>query len=113
MLLGYAGNAKSYQVWEFDASRVASARTINVDERSPSTIQTLGVGNILAEVLRYPEDRSVDENGYDPRPAARSGTGDVDMDADIHDSISMVTPMDVDQDASIAPDVLMPIANEC
>ncbi|KAE9107495.1 hypothetical protein PF010_g12242 [Phytophthora fragariae] len=112
MLLGYADNAKAYRVWDFDASRVATARTINVDERPPSTIQTLGVSNRLPEVLQFPDDLSVDENGHDPRPAAPNGTGNVDVDADIHDSISMVTPMDVDQDASVAPDGLMPIAND-
>ncbi|GMF14752.1 unnamed protein product [Phytophthora fragariaefolia] len=94
MLLDYADDAKAYRVWDVDASRVDKARTINFDERPPSPIQRFGVGNILPEVLQCPDDLSVDENGYDPRPAAPNGTGDVDMDADIHDSISMVTLME-------------------
>ncbi|OWZ09924.1 polyprotein [Phytophthora megakarya] len=40
MLLGYAEHSKAYRVWDFDPSRMATARTVTLDERPPSSVQT-------------------------------------------------------------------------
>ncbi|OWY93883.1 Rve-domain-containing hypothetical protein, partial [Phytophthora megakarya] len=40
MLLGYAEHSKAYRVWDFDASRIATTRTVTLDERPPSSVQT-------------------------------------------------------------------------
>ncbi|KAJ8544313.1 hypothetical protein ON010_g11952 [Phytophthora cinnamomi] len=84
MLLGYTENSKLYRVWDLDLARVVTARTIAVDERTPSTVQTIAVHDDLpiATVL---DDDNFDEaiNVQKPSaPVGPSSSADVDMHRD-------------------------------
>jgi hypothetical protein len=112
MLLGYAEHAKAYRVWDFDASRVATTRTIVVDERPPSTVQTLDQHDQLPLVLPLVDDDLDDAanvSGPTP-PDGPTGGEDVDMTVDTAAGVANLppAPMDVDEEAESAPGALMP-----
>jgi hypothetical protein len=112
MLLGYAEHAKAYRVWDFDASRIATVRTIAVDEHPPSTVQTLDQHEGLPVVLPLADD-DLDDVVNASGPAPPDGpTSDEDVGMTTGTATGMASlppvPMDVGESTELVPGTLVP-----